>query len=129
MVVVYTISPSTWEAEEDGSLSLRPVWITERVPGQPGNSAEKLCLKTKHTSRQHRERNTGAQLASFIPHFYSVWDPSLWKNNTSSLSHLSWNHPHRNDSIFSIFFLVIFYYLNAFYTSNILIILSILRIK
>jgi hypothetical protein len=28
-VVAYTFNPSTWEAEEGGSLSSRPAWSTE----------------------------------------------------------------------------------------------------
>jgi hypothetical protein len=33
---------STWEAEADGSLSLRPAWSTKRVPEQPGLYRETL---------------------------------------------------------------------------------------
>ena len=33
-LVAHTFSPSTWEAEADGSLSLRPAWFTKLVPGQ-----------------------------------------------------------------------------------------------
>jgi hypothetical protein len=35
-VVVYAYSRSTLEAETGTSLSSRPAWTTERVPGQPG---------------------------------------------------------------------------------------------
>jgi major histocompatibility complex class I len=31
-VVAHAFSPSTWEAEAGGFLSLRPAWSTERVP-------------------------------------------------------------------------------------------------
>jgi hypothetical protein len=33
-IVVHTFNSSTWEAEESGSLSSRPAWSTEGVPGQ-----------------------------------------------------------------------------------------------
>ena len=36
MVVTHTFNPSTWEAKAGGSLSLRPAWSAESVPGQPG---------------------------------------------------------------------------------------------
>jgi hypothetical protein len=32
----WVFNPSTWEAEADGSLSSRPAWYTEQIPGQPG---------------------------------------------------------------------------------------------
>jgi hypothetical protein len=35
-MVANTFNPSTQEAEAGGSLSLRPAWSTEQVPGQPG---------------------------------------------------------------------------------------------
>jgi hypothetical protein len=35
-VVAHAFYPSTWEAEAGGFLSLRPVWSTKWVPGQPG---------------------------------------------------------------------------------------------
>ena len=34
-LVVHTFNPSTQEAETDAALSLRLVWATEGVPGQP----------------------------------------------------------------------------------------------
>jgi len=40
---------STWEAEADGSLSLRPAWSTNRVPGWPG-------LHRKTLSQREKER-------------------------------------------------------------------------
>ena len=45
---VYSFSPDTWEAEENGSPSLRPVWSTEQVPGQPGQET----LSSKNTPPQ-----------------------------------------------------------------------------
>ena len=35
IVVARTFNPVTQEAEAGGSLSSRPVWFTEQVPGQP----------------------------------------------------------------------------------------------
>jgi len=34
-LVVQGLDPSTWEAEAGGSLSLRPAWSTQWVPGEP----------------------------------------------------------------------------------------------
>ena len=42
VVVAHTFDLSTWEAEAGRSLSLRPAWSTERVPGQPGLHRETL---------------------------------------------------------------------------------------
>ena len=36
MVVAHAFNPSTQEAEAGGSLSSRPAWSTEQVPGQSG---------------------------------------------------------------------------------------------
>jgi hypothetical protein len=41
-VVAHAFNPSTWEAEAGGSLSWRPAWSTEWVPGQPGLHRETL---------------------------------------------------------------------------------------
>jgi hypothetical protein len=41
-VVVHAFNPSIWEAEAGGSLSSRPAWSTEWVPGQPGLHRETL---------------------------------------------------------------------------------------
>jgi len=35
--------PAEAEAEAGGSLSSRPAWFTEQVPGQPGLQSEILC--------------------------------------------------------------------------------------
>jgi hypothetical protein len=47
VVVVQIINPSTWEAEADGSLSLRPDWFTEQVPGLPKTHRETFSKKKK----------------------------------------------------------------------------------
>ena len=50
-VVAHTFNPSTGEAEAGGSLSSRPAWSTEQVPGQPGlhrgNPVSKQNKQTK----------------------------------------------------------------------------------
>ena len=45
--MAHAFNPSTREAEAGGSLSLRPAWATEQVPGQPGLHTETLSQKTK----------------------------------------------------------------------------------
>jgi hypothetical protein len=49
-VVAHAFNPSTWKAEAVKSLSSRPAWSTEWVPGQP----EKACLKqtNKHENKK-----------------------------------------------------------------------------
>jgi hypothetical protein len=49
--VVHVFNPSTWEAEADTSLSLRPAWSTEQVPEQPGLHRD-IVLKSKQASEQ-----------------------------------------------------------------------------
>jgi hypothetical protein len=44
--VAHTADPSTLEAEAGESLSSRPAWSTERVPGHPGLHRETLSQKT-----------------------------------------------------------------------------------
>ena len=44
-MVVHAFNPSTWEAEA-GSLSSRPAWSKEQVPGQPELHKETLSQKT-----------------------------------------------------------------------------------
>jgi len=44
-----TIDPSTQEAEAGRSVSLRPAWSTEQVPGQPGIHRETLSWKKGRT--------------------------------------------------------------------------------
>ena len=45
-------SPSTQEAEAGRSLSSRPAWFTELVPGQPGLHKERLCQKKKKIKKK-----------------------------------------------------------------------------
>ena len=44
-MMAHAFSPSTWEAEAGGSLSLRPTWSTELIPGQSEFSNETLSQK------------------------------------------------------------------------------------
>jgi hypothetical protein len=64
-LVGHTFKPSTLEAEAGGSLSPRPAWSTEWVPGQPGLHKETLSQKTK--------KQTNMQ----IPHQSPVWSFSV----------------------------------------------------
>jgi hypothetical protein len=48
-MLVHAFNPSTWEAETDGSLSSRPVWSSEQVPGQPGLHRETLTQEKRKT--------------------------------------------------------------------------------
>ena len=52
VVVAYAFNPSTQEAEAEAeagrSLSSRPAWSTEQVPGQPGLHRKTLSWKTKN---------------------------------------------------------------------------------
>jgi hypothetical protein len=47
VMVSHTFNPSTWEAEADGFLSLRPAWSTKWDPGQSGLYRETLSQKNK----------------------------------------------------------------------------------
>jgi hypothetical protein len=42
-----TFGPSIQEAEASGSLSSRPIWSTEQVPGPPELHKEALSQKSK----------------------------------------------------------------------------------
>jgi hypothetical protein len=46
-VVAHTFNPSTWEVEAGRSLSSRPAWSTERIPGQPGLHRNISVLKER----------------------------------------------------------------------------------
>jgi hypothetical protein len=61
---VPTFNPSTQEAETGRSLSLRPAWFTERVPGQPGlhretMSGNKQTNKQTTTTGSQQQKKTG----------------------------------------------------------------------
>jgi hypothetical protein len=48
--------PGPQEAEAGGSLSLRPTWSTEWVPGRPELHRETLSQKTKKKKKKRRKR-------------------------------------------------------------------------
>jgi hypothetical protein len=48
--VAQAFNPSTWKAEKGRSLSLRPAWSTEGVPGWPGLHGETPSQKNKNKS-------------------------------------------------------------------------------
>jgi hypothetical protein len=51
--VVHAFNPSTWEAEADRSLSLRPAWATQRNPVSKNKQTNKKTEKKekeKHAS-------------------------------------------------------------------------------
>lgn len=43
-MVVHTFYPSTWEAQEGGSLTSRPTWSTEQVLGQQQKQINPVCV-------------------------------------------------------------------------------------
>jgi hypothetical protein len=47
-VVVHAFKPSTREAEAGRSLSSRPAWFMEEVPGQPGLQQRNPVLKNQN---------------------------------------------------------------------------------
>ena len=49
--------PSTQEAEASRSLSSRPIWYTEVVPGQPELERNGLKNKTKQKQKQEKPKN------------------------------------------------------------------------
>jgi hypothetical protein len=63
-MVTHAFNPSTWEAEAGGFLSLKPVWSTEWVIGQPGLHRETLSQKTKQNKVKNRRSLTDLQLQS-----------------------------------------------------------------
>jgi hypothetical protein len=54
-VVSITFNPSTQEAEAGGSLSLRPVWSINLVPGQPGLYRETVSQKENKRKKDNSE--------------------------------------------------------------------------
>jgi hypothetical protein len=57
-VVVHNFNPSTGEVEAGRSLSSRPAWSIEQVPGQPRLHRKTLSPKTKQNKNKEKERNT-----------------------------------------------------------------------
>ena len=57
VVVSHAFNPSAWEAKAGRSLSSRPAWSTELVPGQPGLQREKKHLSQKTKPKQNKSKN------------------------------------------------------------------------
>jgi hypothetical protein len=55
-VVVQAFNPSTREAEAGRSLSSRPAWPTELVPGQPGLQRNSVSKKKKNKKKQNKQK-------------------------------------------------------------------------
>jgi hypothetical protein len=55
-VVAHAFNFSTRGAEAGGSLSSRPAWSTEWVPGQPGLHRETLSRKNKNKTKQKQTK-------------------------------------------------------------------------
>ena len=51
-MVAHTFNPSSWEAEAGGFLSLKPAWLTEGLPGQPGLHRETPFQNTSPTQQK-----------------------------------------------------------------------------
>jgi hypothetical protein len=72
-VVAHTFNPSTQEAEAAGSLSSKPTWSTEQVPGQPGLHRETLpqnrekARSAKHLLHTCQDLNSDLQNTSKEP--------------------------------------------------------------
>jgi hypothetical protein len=54
---MHAFSPSTWEAEAGGFLSLRPAWSTKCAPGQPGLHRETLSQKKNKKKQKRKQKN------------------------------------------------------------------------
>ena len=70
--MVHFFNPSTWEAEALISLSLRPAWSTERVPGQPYAYTQKPCLKKKKQKHKEQEKCICACSIIYCPCPYDI---------------------------------------------------------
>jgi hypothetical protein len=55
VVMAHAFHPRPGEAEASGALSLKPVWFTEKVLGQPGLHRETLSRRRKR-KRKRRKR-------------------------------------------------------------------------
>ena len=60
--------PCIQEAEAGRSLSLRPAWSTERIPGQPGLHRETLSQVGDWGWRRKKERNRPQELYQGLRH-------------------------------------------------------------
>ena len=57
---MHAFNPKTQKAEAGGSLSLKPAWFTEGVPGQPGLHRETLSQK-KNKKQKQKKREEGGE--------------------------------------------------------------------
>jgi hypothetical protein len=77
-MVAHAFNPSTQEAEAGRSLSSRPAWSTEWVPGQPGLHRETLSRKTKQNKTKQKQTKQNKKV---------LWDHlklcSQWNGSTS----------------------------------------------
>jgi hypothetical protein len=76
-VVAHSFNPSTREAKTGESLSSRPAWSTEWVPGQPRLHREALSLKNKQTNKQASKNSLivvdiVSQFLHCLPDLYKV---------------------------------------------------------
>jgi hypothetical protein len=76
VMVAHSFNPSTWEAEAGGFLSLRPVWSTKWVPGQPELYRETLSRKKKNWQVK---KNKAAVIFKDFPCKKDCWAVSLVK--------------------------------------------------
>jgi hypothetical protein len=60
-VLVHIFNPSTQESEAGGTLSSKPAWFTEQVPGQPGLHRETLSLGDEGTCGMGRKNKKTKQ--------------------------------------------------------------------
>ena len=56
--MVHAFNPNTQEAEAGGSLSLRPDWSTEQVPGQAPKLQRNPVLKNKQNKTKQKNKMT-----------------------------------------------------------------------
>jgi hypothetical protein len=54
--MAFYFNPSTWEAEADRSLGLRPTWSSEQVPGQPGLHREILFPTNRNKIKKKQNK-------------------------------------------------------------------------
>ena len=69
-MVAHAFSPSTQEAEMGESLSVKPAWSTERVPGQSGLHREKQNRWT--WNMQYCEATVSVNKPYICPHVRST---------------------------------------------------------
>ena len=80
--MVNTFDPSTWETEAAGSLTLRPAWSIDWVPGQPGllRERERPCLEKQKIKNKNKTNKT-------INTCPKVYIGNLWTFNPLSFGH------------------------------------------